>query len=342
MRGERKSAMNDYTSRVEQILNGTFTGVPLSRVEALLIAWIQSGGGGGSGGTTNYGFLSNLPKINGVELRGDKSTADLKIFADTKLAEDLKATKAVGGIPAQKLYPKGTALEVILRDLLNPVENPTLTSPSASISSTTNKLLRRGTTTNATLVINFNRGTINPPNGTSGYRAGQATGYILNGGAVQSNSTFNVTVSETNYTFKGKVNYAAGEQPKNSIGEDFSTPLGAGEVSTDQFNFEFVNPIYSNARVITTIDEEQLLSRSAGIKTFNFPAQTKANPQVFDVPAEWNVTTVEAFNSITQGWQNASGSFDVSDVTHNGYAYKRYTDNRGYDAGARQVRFRWN
>lgn len=36
------------SSRVEGILNGTYTGRPLSRVEALL----QNGGAGGSGGST--------------------------------------------------------------------------------------------------------------------------------------------------------------------------------------------------------------------------------------------------------------------------------------------------
>src|SRR5574344_2368296 len=43
-----------------------------------------SSGSGGSG-TSNYEALSNLPKINGVALTGDKSTSDIKIidFTDT-------------------------------------------------------------------------------------------------------------------------------------------------------------------------------------------------------------------------------------------------------------------
>ena len=36
-------------------------------------------GGGGSGGTSNYNDLSNKPKINGVELTGNKTSEDLNI-----------------------------------------------------------------------------------------------------------------------------------------------------------------------------------------------------------------------------------------------------------------------
>lgn len=40
-------------------------------------------GGGGGTGTTNYNNLSNKPKINGVELSGNKTSADLDISAET-------------------------------------------------------------------------------------------------------------------------------------------------------------------------------------------------------------------------------------------------------------------
>lgn len=49
---------------------------------AILKRQIQSGGGG-AGGTTNYNDLTNKPKINGVELSGNKTSADLNISAET-------------------------------------------------------------------------------------------------------------------------------------------------------------------------------------------------------------------------------------------------------------------
>lgn len=70
-------------SRTEEILiatiNGTeYSNLPQSRLEYLLLELkeaIEAGGGGG--GTTNYNLLTNLPQINGVTLKGDKSFDDL-------------------------------------------------------------------------------------------------------------------------------------------------------------------------------------------------------------------------------------------------------------------------
>lgn len=46
-----------------------------------LIASGQIGGGGGGGGTTNYNDLTNKPTLNGVEISGNKTSADYKISA---------------------------------------------------------------------------------------------------------------------------------------------------------------------------------------------------------------------------------------------------------------------
>lgn len=40
---------------------------------------LKHSGGGGGGGTSNYNQLSNKPQINGVELTGNKTSADLNI-----------------------------------------------------------------------------------------------------------------------------------------------------------------------------------------------------------------------------------------------------------------------
>lgn len=84
-----------YASRNEAILqamiDGTdYTDMPHSRIEYLLIQLkeaIEAGGGGG-GGTTNYNGLTNKPKINGVELRGDKSSEELNILGDKALTTE--------------------------------------------------------------------------------------------------------------------------------------------------------------------------------------------------------------------------------------------------------------
>lgn len=76
-------------SRTEDILRATIDGTeyndrPQSREEELLIELkeaIEAGGGGGGGGTTNYNTLSNKPKINNIELSGNKTPAQLGLQA---------------------------------------------------------------------------------------------------------------------------------------------------------------------------------------------------------------------------------------------------------------------
>ena len=73
---------NNVESLLFAILTGDDSTIPeklTSRVEELLFAIYQNGGGGGGGGTTNYNLLSNLPKIAGVELKGNKTLAQLGI-----------------------------------------------------------------------------------------------------------------------------------------------------------------------------------------------------------------------------------------------------------------------
>lgn len=261
---------------------------------------------------------------------------------DAVLSEDLTTSKAVGGIPVGKTYEAGTALEDVFKDMLNPVENPTLTNPSATLTTAGGTLIEEGVATSKTLTVNFNRGSINPAYGTSGFRSGAATGYSLNGGASQSGNTFTVTVDENNKTFTGRVDYAAGEQPKNSAGQNYNTPLPAGFVNTTALTFEIVAPIWSNAANIAVIEKEALVSKSAKVKRFDFPAQTATNPEVFDIRADWNVTAVELLNTLNNQWVDCSAEFTITDTTHDGLAYKRYTYNGGDATGARSVRVKWS
>lgn len=63
-------------------INGESYGEPpTSEISELLIELNQLiiAGGGGGGGTTNYNGLTNKPQINGVELKNNKSLADLGI-----------------------------------------------------------------------------------------------------------------------------------------------------------------------------------------------------------------------------------------------------------------------
>lgn len=266
---------------------------------------------------------------------------------DAVLENNLTTGITVGGIDAGTTYEDGTPLETILNDLLNPTLYPAFTNPSATLSGTGDKLLETGATLAVTLTTTFNRGTINPAYGTSGYRSGEAVDYSLNSGTAQAGNTFTETISDANKTFKVKVNYAAGEQPKDSKGGDYSSALEAGYVETSTLTYSFVDAMWANTASIGTIAKLSLIAKSTKQRDMVFPAQTVANPEVFDIPASWTVTAVQVKNDLSGQYEDASSQFTVTDTTHNdaagnSVAYKRYTFNMGMATGSRTVRVKWS
>lgn len=263
------------------------------------------------------------------------------------LEDDLTTSVTVGGIHSGTTYEEGTSLEKLFRDMLNPVAYPTLTNPSATLSATGAKLLEVGATLNTTFTLAFSRGSINPAYGTSGYRSGEATSYTFDGETKASNQ-FPRVITEAKTSYQGSVSYAQGEQPKDSTGANYNSPLPAGSVNSTVVNYEFVNALYSNQANITVVAKEALVSKSAKVKQFDFGAQTAQNPEIFDVPKNgWTVTAVEVLNTLSNQWEDCSGEFAITDVTHddaagNSVDYKRYTCSLGYATGARKIRIKWS
>lgn len=267
----------------------------------------------------------------------------------SELTNDMTVVKAVGGIAVGAQYPAGTSLETILRDMLSPVLYPTLSNPSASISVSGSRTLETGSSISKIFTVTFNRGSITPAYGTSGYRAGAAESYAMNGGTAQTSNSFTETVSENNKEFQATVTYAAGDQPKDSSGANYNTPLPAGSVTTSKITYEFVDCLWANTDEddITEPVKQAVLSKSAGVKQFNYPATSEDYPEVFDVPGTWNVTAIEVLNSLSNQWEAAEDQFSQSNVTHKNAGnvdvnYVRYTCNLGMDIGDRSVRVKWN
>lgn len=265
----------------------------------------------------------------------------------SELEESLTAGITVGGISSGKTYAAGTSYETIFNDLLNPILYPSFTAPSGSLSGTGNKLLETGSTLAVTLTATFNRGSISPAYGTSGYRAGAATDYALNGGISQATNTWSETVSASNKSFRAVINYAAGEQPKDNKGNNYSSPLPAGSVTTGTVTYDFVDAMWANTSSIDTVAKLSLVAKSTKQRDMVFPAQTATNPETFDIPASWTVTAVQVKNDLSGAFEDAASQFTVTDVSHDNAgniptAYKRYTFNMGIATGPRTVRIKWN
>ena len=264
-----------------------------------------------------------------------------------ELTSDMTVVKAVGGISIGTTYTAGTSLEEILRDMLAPVLYPAFTNPSASISATGAKLLETGATLSTTITVTFNRGSINPAYGTSGYRSGPATDYSLNGGTAQAGNTFNVTVTSAQLTYQATVSYSAGEQPKDSAGNNYSSPLPAGSVNSNTITYEFVDALYANTSAAATMTKQALVSKGAGSKQLSLVATTAANPEQIDVPGSWTVSKIEVLNTLSGKWEDATSQFTKTTTSHddaagNPVSYNRYTCNLGMALGARDVKITWS
>lgn len=312
--------------------------IPSTPTDSQIIMWCNDT-------TTDY-------KMGGVYQYDDINTEWVTLYEPSSgnsgsLGADLTATVAVGGVEVGDTFQEGDSIESVIRAMISPVLYPTFTAPSATIVGSGSKLLEKGATLSATMTITFNRGTITPAYGTSGYRSGAATSYSLNGGTAMPVNNFTVTVTESLNTYTGTVNYDAGEQPKDSSGQDYSTPLAAGSVSTNTITYEFVNALWANTSLASTIAKQSLVSKTAKVKQFSFPDTTAANPEVFDIPSSWSVTGIEVLNTLSNQWESATDQFDTSSTTHddaagNPVTYTRYTCNLGMALGARKCRVKWS
>lgn len=267
------------------------------------------------------------------------------------LENGLEVKVAVGGLPTGKTYAAGETIEKVLQDMLNPLTTPTLTGPSATLAfaSGDNALVEDGTAEiRKDILCTFNRGAINPANGTSGYRSGVATSFTDNqGGAAQATGVYNNFLFPQTGGVNVTVAYEAGEQPKDSHGGDFDVPLPADSVTSNTLNVTKVNAFYDNTADITSVAKQALFDYTkTKSKEYLFPKQFVATPEVFEIPASLTVKTIEVKSDLSGLFEDCSAEFTVSDVTHQNaggadVAYKRYTDNRGYDAGPRTIKVTW-
>ena len=263
------------------------------------------------------------------------------------LENQITATVSVGGVPSGKVYTVGTDLEAILTDLLNPLAYPELTPPSVTLTTADSLVVEKGTIVDVTLTATFDRGSISPAFGTSGYRSGNVISYSLNGGVAQSSNEFVVTVNELIYSFIVNASYAAGEQPKDSKGNDYNEPLAAGNVNSPALEFEYVDAWYGNSTDPTVIEKLALLSKKPKETVISFPHVEDDQAETFDVPADWVVKDIKTFNTFSNKWETCMSTFSSTNVTHENPAgtavnYTRYFCNLGYGMGARDIKIEWN
>ena len=255
---------------------------------------------------------------------------------DAVLSDDLTTAISVGGISSGVTYEAGTPLEDLWRDLLEPTLYPSFTAPSASITYGANTYYAVGATVSAlSATVTLNRGAINPAYGTSGKRAGEATQYAIQTTGADteysdtsaSSGSFNVPAltraTKGTIKVKGTVSYAQGEQPKDSKGNNYDSPLPAGSVSAEK-TLNFIQPYYygvSNSATIADFTGLTANVTAKANKTFNFTTNNQYMVFAYD-SSYGNLKTILDGNGfdVTGGWTKTT-------LTVGGFSYFVYISN---------------
>ena len=280
----------------------------------------------------HIGDLSNLKTATKTDL---VSAINEIGGGSNSLGENITAAIDVGGIDAGDTFVQGTSYDDMWNALLNPTLYPALTAPSASLTYTASTYYEVGTSIPAaTGTVTLNRGSINPAYGTSGYRSGAATGYALasSGADVEysdSNSTGTFSVSALKRSAKGNIvltataSYAAGEQPKDSKGNNYNSPLPAGSVSTTK-TMQFIQAYFYGKSLTPTISDFSGLSKDVttkGEKKFSYTTNNEYMVIAYD-SSYGNLKTILDQNGfdVTSGWTKST-------MTVDGFSYNVYVAN---------------
>lgn len=207
----------------------------------------------GSNGVIKYSSQPTLTDPNAlVTVEFAESLTTSGTTASTTYAGESPAAIEVGGVTIGTVLTGKTSNE-ILEEMLVPVLFPTLSNPSNGFSDDASNTQEVGVTA-ATInfTATFDRGSISPAYGTSGFRSGLPNQYNYTGTglpATQASTSLTDNQSINDYvilaganTWSSTVSYDAGEQPLDSKGGNFGSPLPAGTTSSQSVTVTGIYP----------------------------------------------------------------------------------------------------
>jgi hypothetical protein len=269
----------------------------------------------------------------------------------------------VGGIGVGDILI-GKTYGQLFESLLVPVLFPSLTNPFNSFSSDAGNLYEIGDTQIINFTSNFNQGSINPAYGTNGKRSGLPWEYFYSGAGlplspILSNalsdvqSSINYVIVAGEQSWGSAIAYSAGEQPKDSKGNNYNSPLGGDLTSFATVTIEGVYPVFGTTVLISALTKQSLVSMLTGNNiVLNMVAETGGNKQSFEIATDWlavrPLVGIQTFNTVSSTWEYQGGSantsltyWTVTDVTEtikgNTVNYKKFTYN-GTDRSATQIK----
>lgn len=205
----------------------------------------------------------NLDNSTDTEVRSLTSNWNSTYSTLSSLSSNITLISAVtsdvevGGIEIAQIVPQNTSLQQFVETLLTKIYYPTITAPSATMSSSIGTNVEAGTE-GITLTVNLNRGAITgktvssiwDPNTLQDYRSGLATQYIIlgvNNGTTSAYTSATAIIQEGTNTFNGNVTYATGPQPVDSKGQNYLSPLASNTIAVS-------TPVYGRRKAFYGVD----------------------------------------------------------------------------------------
>lgn len=313
-------------------------------------------------------FISETPA---GEISLDASVETSPGAYDSSLAPTIEMVDPLGGYPAGTTVAdlEGKTFSSMWDDLLFPTVDPDFINPSSTFVDNVGTLFETNDILSINYTSTFNRGSISIGATFQDYRSGLPHSYYYSDPSGNSlipdvsSSALTNTPSISNYiiqtgsnTFSNYIGYTEGPQPLDSKGNPYSTPLPAGNTSTDNLTIIGVYPIFATTSNITTLTKQALIPMySTASHGYTVVPETGGDKQKIDIPDKWTgvptnnpLTGIQTYNTIASIWEYQGGSaaasltiWTTSSVTQTIQGivenYTRYTYN-GADRSSIEIR----
>lgn len=289
----------------------------------------------GDDGSLKYNIQPTF--TNDEEIITKKYVDDQIISGTSGITYDLSSPAAVevGGITAGTVLTGKTSNE-LLEEILVPTLFPTFTTPDNGISGAAPTTQEVGATSpDFTVTATFDRGTIDPAYGTSGFRSGLPNTYTFTGSQLPaSTSTTSLSVDNdvTAHTitlgtnnWAATVSYDAGEQPLDSEGGNYDSPLGASTTGSKATEITGLYPYFYGTSVGAPVVGDaliaggtKLVSNAGSSLTINYGGAISGEYVWFAAPTGSKyLTWIEPSNVSNNGSISDSNAGDLFDFDSN-------------------------
>ena len=249
---------------------------------------------------------------------GSSASSSYKSSLDPTVA----TVEKLGGIDAGTTVAQltGKRYDEIFDTLIFPTVNPTFTAPSASISLKNYQNIQEigaNAPTTANFNVSFNAGAITLAGVKQNNRAGaqdvEASKILYSSSKVE-DLPEKVTSGAMDYYYRAA--YAEGPQPKDSKGNNYSTPLAAGTVDSSKVTVTGYRAAYSGLVSTDAITEAVIKGMTKTIsakKTIKVSGPISEQYICFAAPAGWAVSNIKDSNNF-----DVTSSYTTSTVSVTG------------------------